>query len=140
MTQNFGAPGLATRSEAVTQGIRVSVLAQYVPSHSSPRERHFFFAYQVTIKNEGDEPARLVSRHWVIADNEGRVENVRGPGVVGEQPRLEPGQEHVYTSFCPLTTPSGSMRGTFQMIRDTAGGEFDAVVAPFSLFAPQLLN
>lgn len=140
MSKAFNAPRATTRSEALTQGIRVSVTAQYLPDHSSPKDKHYFFAYRVRITNEGDEPAKLLSRHWVITDAAGRLENVRGPGVVGEQPRLEPGQEHVYTSACPLATTSGSMRGTYQMVRDTPGGEFDAVVAPFPLFVPELLN
>jgi len=140
MSQAFEVPRATTRSEALTEGIRISVTAQYLPSHSSPKDKHYFFAYRVRIVNEGQEPAQLISRHWVITDAAGRLEEVKGPGVVGEQPRLEPGQEHVYTSCCPLSTTSGSMRGTYQMVRDTPGGEFDAVVAPFPLFVPELLN
>lgn len=140
MSQAFEAPRATTRSEALTEGIRVSVTAQYIPSHSSPRDSHYFFAYRVRIANEGSEPAQLISRHWVITDAAGRVENVRGPGVVGAQPRLEPGEEHVYTSCCPLSTTSGTMRGTYQMVRDEPGREFDAVVAPFPLYVPELLN
>lgn len=140
MSQAFDPPRATTRSEALTEGIRVSVAAQFLSSHSSAKDGRFVFAYRVRIANEGHEPAQLISRHWVISDAVGRLENVRGPGVVGEQPRLEPGQEHVYASFCPLATPSGSMRGTFQMVRDTPGREFDAVVAPFPLFVPELLN
>jgi len=124
---------------AVTEGIRVEVRPFYVPERSSPEQRHYFFAYQVTIQNEGDAPARLVSRHWIIKDAHGRTEHVRGPGVVGETPRLEPGQGFEYTSFCPLPTESGSMQGTFQMVRDD-GSEFDARVAVFTLMADNLLN
>ncbi|WP_089720684.1 Co2+/Mg2+ efflux protein ApaG [Candidatus Entotheonella palauensis] len=126
-------------SNVLTQGIRISVESFYVPSRSQPERGQYLFAYTVRIANEGDTPAQLISRHWIIQDAHGRTEHVRGPGVVGAQPRLEPGQSHEYTSFCPLGTPSGSMRGTYQMVRDD-GSEFDAVVGVFSLMAPQLLN
>ena len=126
-------------SNVLTQGIRVSVESIYVPARSQPERGQYIFAYKVRIANEGDTPAQLISRHWIIQDAHGRTEHVRGPGVVGAQPRLEPGQSHEYTSFCPLRTPSGSMRGTYQMVRDD-GSEFDAVVGVFSLMAPQLLN
>ena len=126
-------------SNVLTQGIRVSVESIYVPARSQPEHGQYIFAYKVRIANEGDTPAQLISRHWIIQDAHGRTEHVRGPGVVGAQPRLEPGQSHEYTSFCPLRTPSGSMRGTYQMVRDD-GSEFDAVVGVFSLMAPQLLN
>ncbi|MGE0711025.1 MAG: Co2+/Mg2+ efflux protein ApaG [Planctomycetota bacterium] len=139
MSDPFGIRGLPGTSSATTRGVRVEVLAQYVPSHSAPAEQRFFFAYRVRIKNEGDEPVQLVSRHWVITDAAGRVEHVRGPGVVGEQPRLLPGEEHEYTSFCPLPTTSGSMRGSYRMLKDD-GSAFDAEVATFSLLVPQLLN
>lgn len=126
-------------SNVVTQGIRISVQSLYVPAESQPERGQYFFAYTVQIANEGDTPAQLISRHWIIQDAQGRTEHVRGPGVVGAQPRLEPGQSHEYTSFCPLGTPSGSMHGTFQMVRDD-GDPFDAVVGMFALMAPQLLN
>jgi ApaG protein len=139
MSDPYLAPGLPGTSDALTEGVRVRVTAQYVPSHSAPRENHFFFAYQVRIRNEGQEPVQLISRHWVITDGAAHVEHVRGPGVVGAQPRLLPGQEHQYTSCCPLPTPSGSMHGTYRMLKDD-GTQFDAEVGTFSLFAPQLLN
>jgi ApaG protein len=126
-------------SDEVTQGIRVTVRAFYVPERSSPDQDHYFFAYTVRIQNEGDEPAQLVSRHWIISDARGAVEHVKGPGVVGEQPRLEPGQAFEYTSYCPLTTPSGAMRGTYQMVRDD-GRTFDAVIGVFTLMATHMLN
>ena len=126
-------------SNVLTQGIRVSVESIYVPARSQPDRGQYIFAYKVRIANEGDTPAQLISRHWIIQDAHGHTEHVRGPGVVGAQPRLEPGQAHEYTSFCPLGTPSGSMRGTYQMVRDD-GSEFDAVIGGFSLMAPQLLN
>lgn len=126
-------------SDEVTEGVRVQVRAFYVPERSSPDQDHYFFAYTVRIANEGDEPAQLVSRHWIITDARGRVEHVRGPGVIGETPRLEPGQAFEYTSYCPLTTPSGAMRGTYQMVRDD-GRSFDARIGVFTLMATHMLN
>ncbi len=125
--------------EATTQGIHITVTPEYVPNRSNPATRQFFFAYNVTIENEGTAPAKLVSRHWIITDGTGTEEHVRGPGVVGEQPRLEPGEGFRYTSFCPLSTPVGSMEGTYQMVRDD-GTEFDAVVPQFTLAMPHALN
>ena len=126
-------------SEATTRGVRVEVESAYVPERSSPRESHYFFAYRIRVSNRGEETVRLLSRHWVITDGDGKVEHVRGPGVVGEQPVLEPGESFEYTSFCPLPTPIGSMHGTYQMV--TAGGStFDAEIAPFSLAVPHALN
>ena len=126
-------------SNVLTQGIRVSVESFYLPAQSQPERRQYVFAYKVRIANEGETPAQLISRHWIIQDADGHTEHVRGPGVVGAQPRLEPGQSHEYTSYCPLSTPSGSMRGAYQMVRDD-GSQFDAVVGVFSLMAAQLLN
>jgi ApaG protein len=126
-------------SDTTTRGVRVEVRAAYVPERSSPREARYFFAYRIRISNVGKETVQLLSRHWVISDGEGNTEHVRGPGVVGEQPVLEPGQSFEYTSFCPLPTPIGSMHGTYQMV--TAGGSaFDAEIAPFSLAVPTALN
>jgi ApaG protein len=119
-------------SEAVTRGIRVRVESKLVPERTHPDRGQWFYAYTVTISNEGSGPAQLVSRHWVITDGNGNTEHVRGPGVVGHQPRLAPGEQFEYTSFCPLPTPVGTMEGTYQMIEE-AGGGFDAVIAPFFL-------
>ena len=128
-----------TPSVAITHGIRISVESQYVADQSSPRARRYVFAYTVKILNEGTEPARLRSRHWIITDGDGRVEEVRGPGVIGQQPHLRPGEHFEYTSGCVLQTPRGQMRGTYQMVRD--GGEtFDATIAPFDLMLPHSLN
>lgn len=113
--------------------------AQYVPEQSSPRSRRYVFAYTVRIANEGDEPAQLRSRHWVITDGDGKVEEVRGPGVVGQQPLLRPGEQFEYTSGCVLTTARGEMHGTYQMFRPD-GSAFDAVIAPFALGLPYSLN
>ena len=123
-------------STAVTNGIRVSVEALYLPHHSDPAEDRYVFAYTVVIANDGAEPAKLRTRHWIITDAYGEVEEVRGAGVVGEQPYLAPGQAFQYTSGCVLKTPRGTMHGTYQMVRDD-GGEFDAEIAPFVLAAPK---
>jgi ApaG protein len=126
-------------STALTNGIMVTVRTQYIPERSSVSGRQYAFAYTVTIANQGDTTARLESRHWIITDAGGRIEEVRGPGVVGMQPRLRPGESFEYTSWCVLATPSGEMRGTYQMITD-AGAQFDATIAPFHLGLPQTLN
>jgi ApaG protein len=126
-------------STATTEGIKVSVRSVYVPDQSVPRAHRYVFAYTVTIANEGSAPAQLRSRHWLITDGTGRVEEVRGPGVVGQQPLLNPGDSFEYTSGCVLTTPRGEMRGTYQMHRPD-GREFDARIAPFSLALPTTLN
>lgn len=128
-------------SEAITNGIRVRVVAQYLPehSHTSPPERQWFFAYTVKISNEGLDTVQLVSRHWVITDATGHTEEVRGPGVVGAQPVLAPGEAFEYTSGCPLKTSFGTMRGTYQMVADD-GQHFDAEIAPFSLSVPYAVN
>jgi len=126
-------------SETTTRGVRVEVRTAYVPERSSPQESQYFFAYRIKISNVGEETVQLLSRHWVISDGAGNMEHVRGPGVVGEQPVLGPGESFEYTSFCPLPTPIGSMHGTYQMV--TAGGSaFDAEIAPFSLAVPMALN
>jgi ApaG protein len=126
-------------STAVTRGIRVSVRSQYLPERSSPKAGQYAFAYTVRIANEGETVTQLKSRHWVITDADGKVQEVRGEGVVGEKPVLKPGQAFEYTSWCMLATPHGSMRGTYQMIRDD-GEAFDAMVAPFALALPYSLN
>jgi ApaG protein len=126
-------------STALTQGIKVSVSSQYVPQQSSPQGKRYVFAYTVKITNEGSSPAQLRSRHWIITDGNGKVEEVRGPGVVGQQPTLQPGEQFEYTSGCVLETPRGSMRGSYQMSRQDGAG-FDATIAPFELALPYSLN
>lgn len=126
-------------SDTTTQGIRIHAEPHYLAGRSKPAAGQYVFAYQITISNEGDTPAKLISRHWVVSDSTGEEQHVRGPGVVGEQPRLEPGQQFEYTSFCPLPTAVGSMHGEFQMVRDD-GVEFDARIKPFTLAAPHTLN
>lgn len=126
-------------SSAITNGIRVSVTSVYVPAQSSPIEKRYVFAYTVRIGNEGAQVAQLRSRHWIITDAKGKVEEVRGPGVVGKQPVLRPGEHFEYTSGCILETPRGTMRGTYQM-HASDGGQFDAEIAPFALSMPFNLN
>jgi ApaG protein len=126
-------------SDTTTRGVRVEVKSTFVPERSSPQERHYFFAYRVRISNVGEETVHLVSREWIITDADGNVEQVNGPGVVGEQPILEPGEHFEYTSFCPLTTSIGSMHGSYQMVA-ASGDRFDAEIAPFSLAVPTAIN
>lgn len=126
-------------SVAVTQGIRVMVQTQYLPDQSDPSANKYLFAYQITIANEGTQPAQLLTRHWIIKDALNHVEEVRGEGVVGETPYLEPGQSFTYTSYCPLRTEYGTMRGTYGMVRPD-GETFDAVIAPFALMPHSMLN
>jgi len=121
---------------ATTRHVRVVVAPRFMPEQSDPAKARFFWAYAVRIENTGEETVQLVSRHWVITDARNHVEEVRGPGVVGEQPVLGPGQSFEYTSGCPLGTPSGAMRGAYQMV--TATGEmFEAEVPAFSLHLPE---
>ena len=126
-------------SEAETQGIRISVQPHYEEDESSPEHGRWLFSYQVTISNQGERAVRLLSRHWIIKDAFGRGEEVRGEGVVGQSPRIEPGDSFTYASWCPLPTDFGSMRGSYRLRRDD-GTEFDATIAPFPLAAPSVLN
>jgi ApaG protein len=126
-------------SDAVTRGIRVSVVARYLPERSSVPNKQFVFAYTVRIANEGREPAQLRTRHWIITDGTGHIQEVKGEGVVGKQPSLSPGESFEYTSGCVLETPHGTMHGTYQMVRPS-GEEFDAEIAPFLLAVPHSLN
>lgn len=125
---------LVPMSEAVTEGVRVEVLSQYSPENSRPQMGEWVFSYTVRITNQGLETVQLVSRHWIITDALDNVEEVKGPGVVGKQPTLAPGQSFKYSSWCPLKTPTGQMRGTYQMVRSD-GHSFDIEVAPFGLKA-----
>jgi ApaG protein len=122
-------------SEATTRDIRVRVKAQYDPGRSNPNQNQWFFLYTVRITNEGPNTVQLISRHWVITDAMGKVQEVRGPGVIGHQPVLAPGESFEYTSGCPLTVPFGSMEGTYQMINDR-DEHFDIEIAPFTLMEP----
>lgn len=109
--------------------------SRYLAEESSPPADHYVFSYTVTIANEGGETVQLRTRHWIITDGRGQIEEVKGPGVVGHQPVLKPGQAFRYTSGCVLKTPRGTMHGTYQMLRDD-GSAFDAEIAPFVLAAP----
>ncbi len=127
-------------SDTTTRGVRIIVHPQYVPEQSDQTASRYLFAYHITIRNEGSEAVQLLSRHWVITNGEGKVEEVRGPGVVGYQPILQPGEEFQYTSGCPLTTPIGTMHGEFQMIVQHSREAFDAHIQPFRLAVPRMLN
>jgi ApaG protein len=125
--------------EATPRAIRIDVDTAYVPEQSDPQTDRYVFAYTVTIRNQGSQPARLLTRHWIITDANGRESEVRGEGVVGEQPHLNPGEGFRYSSGAVLETPVGSMRGSYQMV-DDAGHRFDAPIAPFTLAVPGSLN
>ena len=122
-------------SSAETEGIRVQVRSHYLAEQSSPRDDRYVFAYTITISNESARTAQLRTRHWIITDGRGTIEEVRGDGVVGEQPHLGPGQTFQYTSGCVLQTPVGTMQGSYRFFRDD-GSWFDATIAPFSLASP----
>lgn len=122
--------------EAVTRGVVVRVITEYLASQSDPLEQRYVWSYTIEIENRGDETVQLVSRRWLITDALNRTEEVAGPGVIGEQPRLKPREAFRYTSGCPLSTSSGEMRGTYQMVTD-AGEVFDAQVPAFSLHLPE---
>ena len=126
-------------SEAVTNNVRVEVESQYAPDHSQPFQNHWFFHYTVKITNEGDDTVQLLSRHWVITDASGHTDEVKGPGVVGEQPVRAPGESFGYTSGCPLKTSSGVMRGTYSMVSES-GEHFDVEIAPFALHEPYTVH
>jgi ApaG protein len=122
--------------QAVTRNIEVSVTPRFLPDRSSPEQGHYFWAYTIAIINKGRETVQLKTRHWRITDALGRVQEVRGAGVVGEQPRLAPGESFEYTSGVPLPTPSGFMAGTYSMVTDK-GERFDIEIPAFSLDSPE---
>ncbi len=119
--------------------ISVEVETDFLNDQSEPRQERFVFSYTITIRNEGEVPARLMGRHWIITDANGKVQEVRGEGVVGEKPYLKPGQGFRYSSGAVIDTPVGSMQGTYQMIADD-GVRFDAAISPFRLAMPGVLN
>src|SRR5258708_12594044 len=121
------------------QKIRVDVEASYLDEQADPRQSRYVFAYTITIRNEGQVPARLLTRHWVITDANGKVEEVRGDGVVGEQPYLKPGQGFRYSSGAVLETPVGSMQGSYQMLPPN-GPHFHPPIPPFRLPTPRILQ
>jgi ApaG protein len=119
--------------------IRVDVETAYLEDQSEPRDRRFVFSYTITIRNEGDVAARLLTRHWIITDADGHVQEARGVGVVGEQPYLKPGQGFRYSSGAVIETPVGSMHGSYQLV-DDAGARFDAPIPAFRLAIPGMLH
>jgi ApaG protein len=125
--------------DAVPYQIRIEVETAYLDEQSDPKERRYVFSYTITIRNEGSVAARLMTRHWVITDANGKVQEVRGDGVVGEQPHLKPGQGFRYSSGAVLETPVGAMQGSYQMVTDE-GMHFDAPIAAFRLAMPGILQ
>jgi ApaG protein len=123
----------------VRHKINIEVETNYLDDQSEPREQRYVFAYTITIRNEGDLPAKLLTRHWIITDANGRVQEVRGDGVVGEQPYLKPGQGFRYSSGAVLETPVGTMQGSYQMLADD-GAKFDAAIPAFRLAMPGMLH
>lgn len=119
--------------------VDVSVVTRHLPEQSNPEQKRYAFAYTVTIQNNGAVAAKLLSRHWIITDGDGRVQEVRGAGVVGQQPHLEPGQSHTYSSGTVMATLVGSMHGSYQMLADD-GTRFDATITPFRLAVPGALH
>lgn len=119
--------------------IDVSVSTRFLPEQSSPEQERYAFAYTVTLHNRSQVAAKLLSRHWIITDGDGRVQEVRGAGVIGQQPHLQPGESHTYTSGTVLTTRVGSMHGSYQMLADD-GTRFEAPIAPFRLAMPGALH
>jgi len=126
-------------SVVTTNGIRIAVVPKYMAAQSNPMAQQWLWSYQVTISNETKRSVRLLTRHWIIVDANGKEEHVEGVGVVGETPLIEPGQAHVYSSFCPLRTPFGTMRGSYGMVTED-GDAFRADVAVFTLVTPQAVN
>ena len=119
--------------------IKVEVQTQYIEEQSQPEQDRYIFAYAITIQNTGKVPAQLLSRHWIITDANNKTQEVKGEGVVGEQPHLKPGEQFRYTSGTMLETPVGSMQGTYQMVADD-GVEFDADIPEFILSIPRTLH
>jgi ApaG protein len=135
-----GVPELTTHSmDPVPHQIRIEVETAYLDEQSDPKERRYVFSYTITIRNEGLVSARLLTRHWVITDANGKVQEVRGDGVVGEQPHLKPGQGFRYSSGAVLETPVGAMQGSYEMVTDD-GMRFDAPIAAFRLAMPGIVQ
>ena len=122
-----------------TNKINIEVLPHYIAEQSDPSNDHYVFSYTVTIRNDGEQAARLLTRHWVITDGDGQVQEVRGDGVIGEQPHLKPGEDFQYTSGTFMNTPVGTMQGSYQMITDT-GETFEANIPYFTLSVPNTLH
>lgn len=122
-----------------TNNIEVEVASFYVPDKSNPQSQYYFYAYKVRITNFGNCPAKLLNRHWIITDGLGRIHEVKGEGVVGEQPNLAPGQSFEYTSYCPLNTPSGNMKGSYEFTLSN-GDKFTSEIPLFILTDTEFLN
>ena len=129
----------STTSAAVTSSVHVQVESRYHADYSAPARKEWFFSYTIRITNHRSEQVQLISRHWIITDETGYVEEVRGPGVVGKQPLLKPGESFEYTSGTHLATPVGTMRGTYQMVAED-GSAFEATIPPFTLSVPRVLH
>ena len=123
----------------ITHAIDIAVATRFLDDQSVPEDQRYVFSYTIRIHNRGEIPARLISRHWIITDANGKVQEVRGDGVVGEQPWLRPGEDFEYTSGAVLETALGTMHGSYQMVADD-GTEFDAPIAPFTLSVPRTLH
>jgi ApaG protein len=134
-----GKPYNPAMNEKASYTIDVQVETRFVPDQSKPGDNRYVFAYTVTLHNAGDVPARLIARHWVITDANGKVEEVRGEGVAGEQPWMRPGDDYEYTSGAVLETAVGIMQGSYQMLADD-GTHFEAPIAPFTLSIPRTLH
>ncbi|KJK09289.1 MULTISPECIES: Co2+/Mg2+ efflux protein ApaG [Pseudomonas] len=119
--------------------IDVSVVTRFLKEQSEPENDRFAFAYTITVKNNGSLPAKLLSRHWLITNGDGQVEEVKGAGVIGQQPLIEPGKSHTYSSGAVISTTVGTMQGSYQMIAED-GKRFDADIAPFRLAVPGALH
>lgn len=119
--------------------VDVSVVTHFLADQSQPEQNRFAFAYTITVQNNGSLPAKLLSRHWVITDGDGHVEEVRGAGVVGQQPLIAAGKSHIYSSGTVMTTQVGNMQGSYQMLAED-GKQFDAIIAPFRLAVPGALH
>ena len=120
-------------------GVHIDVSTALLQERTDPAASEWFYVYTVTISNRGEETVKLLSRHWIITDANGRVEEVRGPGVVGKQPELEPGESFEYTSGCPLPTAFGTMHGSYQMVTPD-GQSFEAPIPPFALGEPDVVH
>lgn len=126
-------------SICISAGLKISARPFFLPEHSDSKQNRFIFGYEITITNQSLSAVQLLDRHWVVTDGHGQVEHVKGVGVIGQQPRLEAGQSFTYSSFCPLNTPYGFMRGSFGMM-NSEGELFEAAIASFALLPPSLLN
>jgi len=133
------AHGMVRMADETQYEIRIEPVSTYVAEQSDPSRDQFVFSYTIRITNVGTVAARLVSRHWIITDGEHRVQEVRGAGVIGQQPRLAPGESFEYTSGASQTTPVGTKRGSYQMVAED-GREFDAAIPPFTLSVPRTLH